>query len=85
MEKSNKLISLNAAALILDSSVSVLRKWIANGQLQSYKIGPADNVDIMSRDRRSVKVRQSDILNLIEPVGKTNNRILDTNFKNQYL
>ena len=70
MSANNKLISLNVAAEILDSSVSVLRKWINAGQLQSYKIGPADNIDIMSRDRRSVKVRKLDILNLIEPVGK---------------
>ena len=80
MRPNNKLTTIKHAAELLAVTPQTIRDWVRQGILPAFKIGSPGNIDLMNRDRRPVRLKEIDVLNLIEPVGKTNNRILDTNF-----
>ena len=60
-----KLLTLQTAGKRLGVTPGCLRKWHRAGQIEFIKIGPK-NKDICNRDRRVVRVRESDIRELME-------------------
>jgi len=60
-----KLLTLKAAAEYLGVTTGCLRKWHYAGYLDFIKIGPK-NEDKFDRDRRLVRIKESDIQKLIE-------------------
>ena len=60
-----KLLTLKEASRKIGVTPACLRKWHRAGKLDFIKIGP-ENKDIMSRDRRVCRVRESDIRNLMQ-------------------
>ncbi len=66
----NKLLTVSSAADVLAVTSQTIRDWIRQGILPAYKIGSRSNIDLMNRDRRPVRVKEIDILNLIAPVER---------------
>ena len=62
-----KLYTLKNAAKLLAVSPDTLRKWHYQGALPFVKIGP-HNIDILGRDRRIIRVKESDIKELMTEV-----------------
>ena len=68
--KKNKLITIRFASELLSITPTTIRDWIRQGILPAYKIGSRSNIDLMNRDRRPVRLKEIDVLNLIAPVER---------------
>ncbi len=60
-----KLITIKEASRKLSVTPACIRKWHRQGKLEIIKIGP-QKTDILGRDRRVCRVRESDIRNLMQ-------------------
>lgn len=61
----DKLFKISEAAEILNMSESVLRKWHAVKKIKTIKVGPK-NIDKYDRDRRVVRIAESELQRLME-------------------
>lgn len=62
----DRLLSLQSTTRTFDVSVKTLRRWIAEGHLPGYKIGPP--VQNCLRDNRPIRIDPADMYALLEPI-----------------
>lgn len=61
----NELLSLRDAANELSVNVSTIRKWMRRGLVSVVRVGPRQ-LDILRRDRRSVKISRDELNRLTQ-------------------